>query len=243
MNARTIIVLCLAAAIGLAGCNNTRDAERHYNEPLATNTDTGFGLEQGKDSERKNKKHEPLSDELMPEEAVKALVKQLQSPDRAVSIPAEDELRYWAGKQGVPEIIVREVQPLLHHKSLEVRAPALRLTIAYGKKSSAGDLIEVLADEEYGMRAAAFKFLRSRTGADFGYSPASGDLARAQAIEKFRKWWDEKLHGPKPEDKEAVAEQKPGAPTPVVEKPVPEQTPGPSEVLLPIPKDQQEAQK
>ena len=242
MNAKVSFLVVAVAALGLAGCN-TKYAEQRVGKPM---DEWSHGLESGKESERKNKKYEALSDETPQEEAINILVKQLQHDDRSISIPSEDELRYWAGKQGVGELIVRAVKPLLAHKRLEVRAPALRLTIAYGKKSSTGDLIEVLADEEYGMRSAAFKALRARTGADFGYNAAGGELARAQSLEKFRVWWDEQVNGPKPKEtapEKTTTDQKPGEQLPVVEKPALEIPGRASEVLLPIPKDQQEAHK
>jgi len=243
MNTKLPLLLLAAVALLLVGCN-TKYAEQRVGKPMDA---WSHGLETGKESERKNEKYEALSDETPQEEAIKVLVKHLQSNDRAISIPAEDELRYWAGKQGVAEQIVSAVKPLLAHKRLEVRAPALRLTIALGKKSSAADLIEVLADEEYGMRSSSFKALRARTGADFGYNAAGGELSRAQSIEKFRIWWAEQLNGPKPKEaapEQISAEQKPDVQTPrVVDTSALKIPDGATEVLLPIPKDQQEAHK
>ena len=239
--ARIATLVCLAASI--SGCN-TRRAENEISKAADDEPYAGFGAKSGKDSERKVKPMETISDDTEAEKAVSILIERLQSTERGFSVPAEDELRYWASKQGVPEIIVRKVRLHLQHPRIEVRAPFLRLTIAYGKKESNGDLIEVLADEEYGMRAAAFRALKARTGRDLGYNPAGGDLARAKSLQSWRKWWQEEqdLSAGKTQEKtEAGANvnqeaQKSAAQDGV--RPADEAKASlPPEVLLPPPKD------
>ena len=235
------MLLCFAA--GLAGCNTLR-AEKELSQVTDEEPYAGFGSKKNKESERKVKPAEAINDDTNVEKAIGILVERLQSPDRGLSVPAEDELRYWASKQGVPEIIVRKVRLLLQNPKIEVRAPALRLTIAIGKKESNGDLIEVLADDEYGMRATAFKALKARTGRDHGFNPAGGDLARAKSLQAWRKWWqdEQELSAEKPAEKSeaGVAEN------PKKQKSAAPESPRaaeegkaslPPEVLLPPPKD------
>ncbi|MCW8133548.1 MAG: hypothetical protein KIS92_24605 [Planctomycetota bacterium] len=250
-----------ALSLGAMGCSSTKYAERKVNEPFADSTFSGFGDQNGKDSERKTAKYDPISDDTAPVKAVDTLVEQLQSPERHVAIPAEDELRYWATKQGVPAVIVDKVRPLLKHPRIEVRAPALRLTIAFGQKRSLGDLIEVLEDTEYGMRSTAFKALKAKASYDFGYNPAGGELARAQSIEKWRQWFKEETNPEKaktPEDplQETVEPQKSAKAAPMEAAPAsnflpPREDPqpagvdtakanGPNEVVLPAPRGPEE---
>lgn len=184
------LALCLVSAILLSGCT-TAAAKKALNKVPEEDAYAGFNKNVGKESERNAKNAEPVADDMEPEKAIGILVDHLQRPERAYAIPAEDELRYWATKQGVPAIIVRQVRMLLKNPRVEVRAPALRLTIAYGGRDASGDLIEVLADKEYGMRSTAFKDLRRRTGRDFGFNPAGGELARVKSLESWRQWWQE----------------------------------------------------
>ncbi|MBI3828259.1 MAG: hypothetical protein HY291_02000 [Planctomycetes bacterium] len=190
------VLSMLAGVFALAGCGNTKWAERKANVPYEDTPFAGFTDKAAKNSERKGAKYENVSDDTEPAKAVDQLVQQMQSLERHVAIPSEDELRYWASKQGVAEIVVRKVRPLLKNPRIEVRAPALRLTVAYGKKDSLGDLIEVLEDNEYGMRSTAIRTLKAKANNDFGYNPAGGDLARAQSIEKWRQWLKTEKEGP-----------------------------------------------
>lgn len=178
---------CLAA---LSGCS-TQAAKQALNKVPEQDNYTNLSKSEGLESDRRAKNVEPVADDMDPEKAVDILVDHLQRKERAYSIPAEDELRVWATKQGVPEIIVAKVRGLLKHPRIEVRAPALRLTMAYGKKESLGDLIEVLADEDYGMRNTAFQAVKARAGRDLGYASSGGALARAKAIESWRRWWQD----------------------------------------------------
>lgn len=244
-------------ALGLNGCGNTKWADRKASEAMEEAPYSGFNEKAAKPSERKGSKYEVVSDDTEPVKAVEQLVAQLQSQERHVSIPAEDELRYWASKQGVPPLIVERVRPLLRNPRIEVRAPALRLTVAYGKKESMGDLIEVLEDSEYGMRTLAFKALRARSGNDFGYNPAGGELLRAQSIERWRQWHEGEGSGKTknesleaPGEKAAMAEPNRTAAPPANNFVTPVEDAQPkaaeikkfseAEVLLPAPKEQPE---
>lgn len=198
----------LAGVFALTGCGNTKWAERKAAAPYEDTPYAGFTDKSAKKSDRKGAKYENVSDDTEPAKAVDQLVQQMQSLERHVAIPSEDELRYWAAKQGVAEIVVRKVRPLLKNPRIEVRAPALRLTVAYGKKDSLADLIEVLDDNEYGMRSTAFKALKARSGNDFGFNAAGGDLARAKSIEKWRQWLKAEQEGPAKEaEKEKSSEE------------------------------------
>lgn len=248
---RRLAAVVAGLGIVCAGCS-TKYAEKKINEPLDDQPYTGFSPKAGKDSERKIRLGEPVSDDMDAEKATGILVKRLESQERALAIPAENELRYWAAKQGVAPIVVNRVRPFLQHPRIEVRAPALRLTIVFGKKESCGDLIEVLADEAYGMRSTAFKALKARTGRDFGYSPSGGELARAKSLQSWRKWWQDEqgLPAEKPPEQaeqspEETVKASPPAPPPVPEAPQPNEArppeevkaSSPTEVLLPPPKN------
>ncbi len=189
---------CLAASVfvltGMVGCT-TKAAKKALNKPIEIDSYSGFGekSDERKTSDRRVKAKEEVSDDLNPEKAVEVLIDHMQRKELHYRIPAEETLRYWATKQGVSDMIVQRIKVLmlLKHPDIEVRAPALRLTLAYGKKDSIGDLIEVLHDQEYGMRALAFKSLKTRAGRDFGYNPAGGELARQRAVDLWRKWWQD----------------------------------------------------
>jgi len=183
-------VSCALLALVFTGCE-TKASRMAMNKPVDESPYSGFDQKEEKDSERKNKKAEPVGHDLEPEKAVAMLVDQLQRKDLAYVIDAETQLRVWASKQGVAEIVVGQVRELLKSPRIEVRAPALRLTIAYGATSTNGDLIEVLTDTEYGMRKTAFDALRKRTQSDFGYSPGDSAVARMNSVDQWRKWWSE----------------------------------------------------
>ena len=187
-----VIPVILAGLLCAPGCT-TKAAKKALNKPFEEEAYTGFAKDSGKDSERHTKEKEPIADDMDPEKAVDILVDHLQRPEPSYYIPAESQLRYWATKQGVDKIVVRKVRMLLKHPRIETRAPALRLVCTYGgkSKSSIGDLIEMLADPDYGMRREAFETLRSRTRMDLGYQPGAGDVARAQAMQRWREWWQE----------------------------------------------------
>ncbi|GMV82988.1 MAG: hypothetical protein AMXMBFR7_41720 [Planctomycetota bacterium] len=183
-------VLMGAMLIVCPGCS-TKAAKKALNKPYAEDTYSGFGDKSRTKDSKAVRKAEPIGDDMAPDQAIDLLIDQLQRKELAYVIPAEDELHYWAQKQGVAEIIVRKVRLLLKDPRIEVRAPALRLTMTYGGKESVGDLIEVLGDEEFGMRESAFKKLKLVTGRDMGFDPSGGDLARVKSIESWRQWWQD----------------------------------------------------
>lgn len=184
------LLVAIAALFYAAGCTTTA-AKKALNKPKDEDAFTGFSQSPGKDSERKAKKNEPVSDDMDPEKAIDILVDHLQRAEPSYYIPAESQLRYWATKQGVAEIIVHKVRMLLKNPRIETRAPALRLVCTYGQKDSIGDLIESLTDQDYGMRKLAFETLRVRAGMDLGYQPGVGEAARSEAVQRWRQWWQE----------------------------------------------------
>lgn len=240
----------LAATIGLggalallsnSGCT-TKAAQRALDKPTPDAAYADFTRVQGKESERRAKELEPVSDDIEPEKAVDILVDHMQRTEPAYFIPAEAQLRYWGAKQGVAEIIVRKVRLLLRSPRIEVRAPALRLVAAYGQRESAGDLIEVLADEDYGMRKLAFDTLRARTRMDLGFDPGGGALARAEATDKWRQWWQDELRALAAGRGPAVKMETPAPPTimkpePAIEEATAPQTPSTKEEAPSAPKE------
>jgi len=181
------IVPAAAGCLLLAGCTTTA-AKKALNKPAAKDKFSGFDADAADASKREAPRPEKLNPESDPEVAVTKLVEQLQK-DRAHAVYSEEQLRYWASKQGVDKIVVSKVRLLLKNETIEVRAPALRLTMQFGGNEVNGDLVECLADSEYGLRATAYKALKARTGRDFGFSPAGGEVARAKSVQEWRQWW------------------------------------------------------
>ncbi|HYF47847.1 MAG TPA: hypothetical protein VEJ63_00460 [Planctomycetota bacterium] len=177
----------VAGCLLLSGCTTTA-AKRALNKPAAKDKFSGFDADAADASKREAPRPEKLNPDSDPEVAVTKLVDQLQK-DRAHAVYAEEQLRYWGSKQGVDKIVVSKVRLLLKNEAIEVRAPALRLTMQFGGNEVNGDLVECLADPEYGIRATAYKALKARTGLDFGFSPAGGEVARAKAVQEWRQWW------------------------------------------------------
>lgn len=182
------LVLC-AALLLLGGCT-TEAAKKQMDKPHAADAYSGFDKEAAAPSKRKAEKLEPVKDDAEPEAAVDTLVQQMQR-DASSAIQAEEQLKYWGLKQGVDKIIVSKVRLLLKNPKVEVRAPALRLTVIFGGPDSVGDLIEALADPEFAVRAEAFQALRNRARRDFGFDPAGGEVARVQSVEAWRRWWQD----------------------------------------------------
>ena len=182
------LVALFALLLVTVGCT-TEAAKKAMNKPNAEDSYTGFDENSGEKSKRKPEKLEPVKEDTDPEKAVATLVDRLQKPEPSIAIPAEEQLRFWGSKQGVDKIVVSQVRLLLKNPKVEVRAPALRLTVQYGGPDANGDLIECLADNEYSIRESAFKALRSRTRRDFGFSPSGGEVARAKSVDEWRQWW------------------------------------------------------
>lgn len=207
---RTTPMLCAALLLllPLAGCT-TAAAKKALNKPPDKDAYTGFDKDAGAESKRKAEKPKPVKEDTDPEEAVTTLVQQLQGKP-ASAVPAEEQLKLWGVKQGVAKIVVSKVRLLLKNPEVEVRAPALRLTILFGGPDSNGDLIEALADPEYGIRAMAFKALSTRTHRDFSFDPAGGEVARIRAVQDWRQWWQEEQRR-KSAQPPTVYEEKPPA--------------------------------
>jgi hypothetical protein len=181
------VILVGLALLALPACT-TASAKKAMGEPMPEYQDTGFDSHASDVSKHPPPKVARVSEETDPEKAVGILVDQLQG-EPAYAISAESQLKAWGQKQGVDQIIVRKVRRLLQYPKAEVRAPALRLTIAFMTNDSIGDLIECLTDPEDSIRMAAFKAIRNRTHKDFGFDPAGGVIARAQAVDEWRQWW------------------------------------------------------
>jgi hypothetical protein len=170
------------------GCTTTA-AKKALSKPNPADSYSGFDAKHAEASKRKAEIPEPVKDTTEPEEAVRILCGQLQEQP-AAAIQAEEQLKLWGSRQGVDKLVITGVRPLLKNAKVEVRAPAMRLTILLGGPDSNGDLIECLADSEYSIREAAFKALRMKTRRDFGFSPSGGEVARAQSVEEWRTWWE-----------------------------------------------------
>jgi hypothetical protein len=182
-----VTVGCLSV-LALSGCTTTA-AKKALAKPPARDSYTSFDSQTvGENSKRKAPTPVLPKDNADPEVAVTKLVEYLQA-ERAYAVSAEEQLRVWGNKQGVDKIIVSKVRILLKHPRIEVRAPALRLVMMFGDNASNGDLIECLADQEYGMRSTAFKALKARTKQDFSYDPGAGEVARGISTERWRRWW------------------------------------------------------
>ncbi len=183
------IILVGLCALSLGGCT-TAAAQKAMNKPNSNDDSSysGFNRDAAEKSKRKAEKLEPVKEDTDSETAVTELTKRLLR-EPSIAVPAEEQLKIWGSKQGVDKIVVSHVRDLLKNPRLEARAPALRLTILYGRADANGDLIECLADREYSIRETAFKALRARTRKDFGFSPSDGEVGRANSVEQWRQWW------------------------------------------------------
>jgi hypothetical protein len=182
------VLLAGLPLLALYGCTTTA-AKKALAKPAQKDSYSSFDSDTvGQASKRKAPTPVLPKPSEDPEAAVTKLVEYLQR-ERAYAVSAEEQLRVWGNKQGVDKIIVSKVRLLLKHPRVEVRAPAMRLTMMFGDNSSNGDLIECLADPEYGMRATAFKALKARTKEEFSYDPGGGEVARGISVERWRRWW------------------------------------------------------
>ncbi len=181
-------VALLAALMFLTGCT-TEAAKRAMDRPIPADQFTGFGAGNSDKSKRTAEKPKEIKDDMEPEQAVSTLVEQLQNSKASFSITAEEQLLYWGSKPGVDKIVARRVRPLLKSARVELRAPAVRLTVVYGGRDSIGDLIECLGDSEVAIREQAARALQAAAPKDFGYDPNAGELARANSVNEYRRWW------------------------------------------------------
>lgn len=184
--------VCGIVCLLLAGCSTTASKRAMYKK-APTEAYAGFDSDAHDESKRKSEKVERVKDDAEAEQAVSTLAANLQK-ERAFAISAEEQLRYWGSKQGVDKLVVKEVRPLLKNPKVEVRAPALRLTLAFGTNEVNGDLIECLADSEYSIRSTAYKALKARTRRDFGFDPIGGEVARSRSVDEWRQWWQVEQH-------------------------------------------------
>ena len=182
--------LCLASLIVflLCGCTTTA-AKKAMDKPMAKDKYSGFDADAADASKREVDKLPPVTEDSEPRKAITTLGKFLRDKRRSYRDSAEQQLFYWGAKQGVDRLVVSEVRPLLKNADVELRAPALRLTVRFGGDECNGDLIESLADSDSGMREMAFQALNARAHRDFGYDPGGGEVARGKAVEEWRRWW------------------------------------------------------
>jgi|SRR5579862_309102 len=192
----TLTILCAGALAILAGCT-TEAAKKAMDKPMPVDQYSGFDAHAADKSKRKAERPKPVPDDTEPDKAVDTLVKQLQGNDGAASfaVTAEEQLAYWGGKPGVGQIVVRKVRPLLKNKSIEQRAPALRLTLMFGGDEITGDLIECLADNDYGIRDLAYRGLQQHAPGINGiyYDPQGTEVARAQSVKQMERWWQDAM--------------------------------------------------
>jgi hypothetical protein len=192
MLSKTWKIICAASLAFLGGCT-TEAAKKAMDRPMPTDNYTGFDSGASDKSKRKAEKPKDVKADMAPEEAVSILVKQMQESSNSSAasyvVNAEEQLTYWGSKPGGAQIVVRGVRPLLKSKSVEQRAPALRLTVMFGGRDSLGDFIECLGDREYGIREMAYRAVLSYAPRDFSYDPQGGEVARAQAVDQYRRWW------------------------------------------------------
>lgn len=185
---RTVFYLGLLAAVTLLSGCTTKAGKRAMNKPIEADSYTAFDKEKNDTSKRKAEVPEPVSANEDPDRAVSKLMQQLQG-ERAAAISAEEQLMMWGRKQGVGRMVYGQARQLLKNPRLEIRAPALRLTDAFGGQEAIGELVEVLDDPEYGMRLEAYKALTKRTTRTFGYDPQAGEVQRARSVSQMRRWW------------------------------------------------------
>jgi len=183
----SVYCLSLLTFFALWGCT-TAAAKHALNKPIESDAYAGFDKEKTDPSKRKAELPEPIPMTEDPDRAVSKLMQQLQK-ERAASISAEEQLMVWGRQQGVGRMVYGQARQLLKHPKLEIRAPALRLTDAFGGREAIGDLIEALDDPEYGMRLEASRALSKRTSRNFGYEPQSGEVQRAKSVAQLRRWW------------------------------------------------------
>jgi len=217
MTTRCAMFALLAAfALALNGCTTTA-AKKALEKPREGDAYTGFDPEAGSASKRKADKPAAVKEDMEPEKAVSALVEQLQR-EPGYAVPAEEQLKLWGLKQGVDKIVVSKVRLLLKHPKVEVRAPALRLTILFGGEDATGDLIEALADQQYGIRSMAFKALRARAHRDFSFDPGGGEVARARSVQDWRQWWQDEQRRKSAQPPTVYEEKPPTEPKVIVPK-------------------------
>jgi len=207
---RAMLAGIAAFLLGVSGCTTT-SAKKALEKTEGAAPYAAFDPDAAAASKRKAEKPTPVKEDTEPDEAITTLVQQLQR-DPAYAVSAEEQLRLWGQKQGVGKIIVSKVRLLLKDPKIEVRAPALRLTVLYGGPDCCGDLIEALADPEYGIRATAFKSLRLRTRRDYSFDPAGGELARAEAVEVWRRWWQDEQRKKTAQEPTIYEEKRPEEP-------------------------------
>jgi hypothetical protein len=117
-------------------------------------------------------------------------------------------MRY--GRAAIPK-----VRPLLKHRDIEVRAAAFRIMDAAGREEILPDLIDLLMDEDPGLRYEAFASLRRRTLQTMGYSHTA-DVETRRRTQRLWKEWLEKLRKDEGDKgtESSGAEEKPGSVNP-----------------------------
>ncbi|MCX7804869.1 MAG: HEAT repeat domain-containing protein [Planctomycetota bacterium] len=123
------------------------------------------------------------------DEIIDSLISDLTSGKPVRAWPAEEYLRRY-GKEATPKL-----RPLLKHRELEVRAAAFRLLDAAGREEIIPDLIDLLMDEDQGLRYEAFLSLKRRTLQTFGYSHLADAETRARVHRRWKEWYEKLRKG------------------------------------------------
>jgi predicted esterase len=86
------------------------------------------------------------------------------------------------------------------HKDINVVMEAAACAGAFRAESAVPALIEALSDERASMREAAINALTDITARTMWYHFDDPPEKRAEAIEKWRKWWQEQKNSENPEN-------------------------------------------
>ena len=92
------------------------------------------------------------------------------------------------------------VTALLRHKNINVAMEAAACAGAFRAESAVPALIEALSDERASMREAAINALTDITARTMWYHFDDPPEKRTEAIEKWRKWWQEQNNSENPEN-------------------------------------------
>lgn len=89
---------------------------------------------------------------------------------------------------GTSRRVIRPKQDLVHPYS-GVRMRAVGEALKAGGTEHVEALIELLDDDDPGVRLAAGDALTELTGHDTGYEPWAGPAERRRQVEAWRAWW------------------------------------------------------
>jgi HEAT repeat protein len=84
----------------------------------------------------------------------------------------------------------------LADENVEVRRAAVRAVVSKGGADNVPNLIPLLRDKNPEVAALAHKALTQLCGQDFGPDAGARDAERAEAVKKWRAWWDSRPAAP-----------------------------------------------